>query len=107
MTALNLYNSIALTVAFCLGWRTVTSEGQLLYFIRKFFEDRIDNKAFEFIGKPFVLCITCMASIWGVIIYTLLNEFSLVECIVSCVSSSFIQTYIYKKYVKLDRENNA
>jgi hypothetical protein len=106
------------TVAFCLGWRTVTSEGQLLYFIRKYFEDiesDIEHKEdiglkcnlwirlLNFIGRPFVICITCMASIWGITIYLLLTkDFTVVAMVLNCFAASFIQTFIYKKYAQLD-----
>lgn len=105
-------------VFFCLGWRIVTDEGQLLYFIREPFENNLNRvnalkelstkipkwrTAIYYIGKPFVLCITCMASIWGTIIYTsLADTFSLKYLILHCFSASFIQTVIYKLYAKLD-----
>lgn len=119
--------TLAWTVLFCLGWRTVTDEGQLLYFIRKFFEDnqadlehkevQLDfdkssdlirqirrHKLLYFIGKPLVMCITCMASIWGTVIYLHFNwqSFGISELLINCICASFIQTFIYKLYVKLD-----
>lgn len=115
------------TVAFCLGWRIITDEGQILYFIRKFFEDcQSDNdhlatkeitrtiatqifinKVLIFVGTPFVLCITCLASIWGTIIFITLcgihpTYASIAALILNCVSASFIQTFIWKKYAQLD-----
>lgn len=33
--------SIAIICLFCLGWRTITDEGKILYFIRKQFDPRI------------------------------------------------------------------
>jgi len=107
------------TVLFCLGWRIVTDEGQLLYFLRKPFENndsRIEalellqkkvppyNVLMHYFGKPFVMCITCMASIWGVIVYTnVCTVFEWKYLILNCVAASFIQTFIWKLYVtKLD-----
>lgn len=118
------------TILFCLGWRIITDEGQILYFIRKPFEDinseydkekielayRFDkslvpslkwkalkHKLMETFGKPFVLCITCFASIWGVTVFVALNGLNkdlIVPLILNCVSASFIQTAIWKAYVK-------
>lgn len=99
---LNLFKTTLIIVFFCLGWRIITSEGQIFYFIRKYFEDRTENKFFLTIGKPFVLCITCMASIWGSSIYLYLNNFVFFDWAICCISASFIQTFIWKLYVKLD-----
>jgi hypothetical protein len=120
------------TVLFCLGWRIITDEGQLLYFIRKPFEHDLDHdkeqiqlaeqfnkssvddlkrtllkhKLIVTIGKPFVLCITCMASIWGITVFVALNglhEDLIFPLILNCVSASFIQTFIwsfYERYIQ-------
>lgn len=120
------------TVTFCLGWRIITSEDMLFYWVRKPFEvifDRIqfyqdklklsqfnnDNsgarlpeiifwcKAAVYLAKPFVLCITCMASIWGVAVFYVLNGISIEQLprlIINCVAASFIQTFIWGIYVK-------
>lgn len=90
------------TVSFCLGWRIITDEGQLLNFIKKPFEyslkqiEHLENlielrskfektlvsklksellrhKLIVQIGKPIVLCITCFASVWGVSVFIALN----------------------------------
>lgn len=108
------------TVLFCLGWRIVTDEGQLLYFIKKPFEDNynrinaltelgkktpISRTVIYYIGKPFVMCITCMASIWGTVIFIAINgiQVSLIDNLIwNCIAASFIQTLIWKLYAKLD-----
>jgi len=113
-------------VFFCLGWRTITSEGQLLYFLRKPFENlqgQIENaeslsKCFRnkgirkqillmklkfYMAKPVVLCITCMASVWGVVIFITLNACTVTTApylIIACVAASFIQTFIWNIYEK-------
>lgn len=118
------------TVFFCLGWRIVTSEGQILYFIRKPF-DAIDldydneklglakrfdkslvdelkrsllkHKLMYYFGKPFVLCITCFASIWGVTVFVALNGLTkdlIIPLILNSFSASFIQTFIWSIYAK-------
>lgn len=124
------------TVVFCLGWREVTDEGNLLYFLRKPFEglySKIENKEFMitdlksetnrnyallsiysqdlswlkliyYFAKPTVLCITCMASVWGCVVFIYFNGISthlIGYLIFNCISASFIQTFIYKLYNKL------
>jgi hypothetical protein len=120
------------TIAFCLGWRTVTDEGMLLYFIRKPFDKSFDelqvlkdkielagkfektlvgklkwkllrHKLIVTIGKPFVLCITCFASVWGISVFVALNglnESLIVPLILNSFSAAFIQTFIWNLYEK-------
>ena len=116
MIASSLY-SLFITVVFCLGWSTITSEGNLLYFLKKPFERNYDKlelsrlngfinvkqELTHFIGKPFILCITCMASIWGITIYSLtIENFTISGMIINSVSASFLQTFIYRLNAKLD-----
>lgn len=124
---IDLLMTISITVLFCLGWRIVTDEGNLLYFIRKPFEDMQDNlemneelysryknptifyriqklKTKLYLAKPFVLCITCFGSLWGAAIYLTLNGISVAQIpylIINCIASSFIQTYIWLEFEKL------
>lgn len=121
------------TVLFCLGWRIVTDEGQILYFIRKPFDDaftnkdcteerlklahQINNKSLAdalnktllkhkliiAIGKPFVLCITCFSSVWGVSVFISLNGISdrlTVAMILNSFSAAFLNTLIWSFYVR-------
>ena len=110
------------TVLFCLGWRIVTSEGQLLYFIRKPFEfhaketerieERIEHfnrydksfvpalakllrkhKLIYYIGKPIVLCITCFASIWGITVFVALNGLT-IDLIPYLILNSFSAAFV-------------
>lgn len=90
-------------VAFCLGLDKIMSEGNILYFLRKPFEnlyEELENKEkiyndlakwrkshelielnHQIIGlklkyylaKPLVLCITCFASLWGGSVFVALN----------------------------------
>lgn len=122
-----MIETLFFTVAFCLGWNIITSEGNLLYFIRKPFEDMHDNlemnkelylslknpivknrikilKLKLFFAKPVILCITCFGSFWGIVIYTSLNGIDIKHIphlIINCIAASFIQTYIWIKYEKL------
>ena len=58
------FELIAVISLFCLGLRAITDEGMIGYPIRQYFE-----KNFPTIGKPVVLCTTCMSSVWGTIIF--------------------------------------
>lgn len=121
------------TVAFCLGWRIVTEEGMILSFIAKPFRDSLNrieylegviqlkekfekplvktlkwellrHKFIVTIGKPFVLCITCFASIWGVSVFVALNGLDkslIIPLILNCFSAAFIQTFIWSLYVRI------
>jgi hypothetical protein len=119
------------TVLFCLGWRMVTDDGQLLYFIKEPFESNYkrmtgliqlqetdfsdtrqheinQRKTLNYLGKPFVLCITCMASIWGVTIFYFFHvvmsqpfgHYWFLELTFNCIAASFIQTFIWDLYDK-------
>lgn len=125
---IDLLLTIVITVLFCLGWNIITSEGNLLYFIKKPFSEMLNSlemneelylrvrkkvikkrinilKIKTFLAKPFVLCITCFGSLWGVVIFVTLNGISIKQLpllIINCIASSFVQTYIWVKYTKLN-----
>lgn len=131
---ITLLLTILITVLFCLGWRIITDEGNLLYFIRKPFEKALDSyemnkelyakfkyskdvkrrvlflKFIVFISKPFVLCITCFGSLWGAAIYLTLNGISVSQIpylIINCIAASFIQTYAWLKFEKTKNCNEC
>ena len=58
------FSMIGLISLFCLGLRVITDDGMIGHPIRKLF-----LKLPEMIGKPLILCVTCMSSFWGTIIY--------------------------------------
>lgn len=58
-----------------------------------------------YILKPIILCVTCMASVWGTIIFFTFNPvvISLFPYwIVSCFATAFLNTIIYSIYAKID-----
>lgn len=58
---------------------------------------------YEFYLKPVILCVYCMPSFWGSIIYVSLNGFvNPVEWIISCTMSVFINAFIWDLYTKLN-----
>ena len=63
--SMQYYFSMMLLISlFCLGLRAITDEGMIGYPLRKYFQDNL-----PYFGKPIILCITCMSSFWGTIIY--------------------------------------
>ena len=92
----DIFLNIALISIFCLGWRTITDEGKILYFLRKPFENLKGWK--QEVMKPVILCCACMASVWGTVIYWIFNygEFAvigIVSWIVCVVAASFVNSF--------------
>lgn len=131
MTYEQFFFTLFSVVSFCLGWRLITDDGNLLYFIRKPWENLHDEigkkkhlaniahlaqnwdewaknksdvfwlKVKLFFLKPTVLCISCMASYWGCVLFIGQNGFSLPllkYIVIICISASFIQTFIWRLY---------
>lgn len=103
---MDLLINIAIISAFCLGWRTVTDDGSILYFLRAPFEE-VENAWALFFLKPVLLCVKCMSSFWGVLVYLFLNHWGdipgmyLEEWIVlgiCVIASSFVNAYVWSKY---------
>ncbi len=103
---MELLINIAIISGFCLGWRTVTDDGSILYFLRAPFED-VENPWALFILKPIILCVKCMPSFWGIAIYLSLNHWGNIQgmyieqwivLIICVISSSFVSAYLWSKY---------
>jgi hypothetical protein len=63
------------------------------------------NTFIYYIGKPFVLCVTCMSSIWGSLVFVVLNGIGVHQLpylIISCIASAFLNSLTYRIYAKLD-----
>jgi hypothetical protein len=117
------------TVFFCLGLYATSRDGYALFFLQKPFisaeyhMEVIKNKLalekkvslwlkfflwslfYEF-GSPFIMCITCMGSMWGIIWFILTKDIwhhlSIQYLALNCFAASFIQTFIWKLYAKID-----
>ena len=61
---MNYFEIIAVISLFCLGLRAITDDGMIGFPVRQYF-----LTYFPELGKPIVLCSTCMSSVWGTIIY--------------------------------------
>ncbi len=58
------YFMLILTISlFCLGLRSITDSGMIGYPARDFFIKHAPR-----LGKPLILCVTCMSSFWGTVI---------------------------------------
>lgn len=80
---------------FCVGLRIITSKGMIGYPLRKPFENLTGWK--QYIMKPFILCVTCYASVWTIIIeysYFKLSWWTLlIIFIVACLNSIIMALY--------------
>jgi hypothetical protein len=104
-TLIHYFLIILAISGFCLGWRMVTDDDKLFYFLRAYAIKNIDRIPL-FITKPLVLCEACFASFWGSVIYWLLF-YALDEHIsktvwimwpICCISASFINALLWALY---------
>lgn len=87
-----MIEQIVIISLFCCGLKASTSHGYLLHFVKRglvallggtitwrpdFIEEEVKLKWGNDIYKPILGCVTCMASVWGVIIYSLLNDYTI------------------------------
>jgi len=93
----------------------------VLYFIKRPFEDLNSKthdhfvncvnglpnsykwyKTLRFILKPIMLCVSCMPSFWGTLIwYVSPHEFG-INWVICVVSSVFVSSFIYDLHTKLN-----
>jgi len=62
-------------------------------------------KRLKLLSKPLITCCTCMASIWGVVIYVVLHGITLYytpQLILCCIISAFLNTLFINLIEKLD-----
>lgn len=114
MTLPDILWTIIIQTLFCLGFRTLLSEGMILHFIRKPFEIgkygmlnifknkcnaekyiRIGNNI-NFILKPILICVICFSSFWGGLVFLFLNGFKW-EILICCISTAFVIRFINDK----------
>ena len=84
----------------CLGFRTITDDGMVLYPIREYAEKQ---ERFKFLLKPLILCVTCTASIHGLIIHSLMWGFSF-EMIITIIFSAYLNSLGWLTLEKLFAE---
>ena len=88
-----IYTAIIISMA-SLGFRCITAPGMLLYFLRRPFENAHDF--IRYLGKPLILCSTCMASVHTLIWYPyLVGEFNW-DIIITMLIVAFLNTILYK-----------
>jgi hypothetical protein len=83
---------------FCVGLRIITSKGMIGYPLRKPFENLTGWK--QYIMKPFILCVTCYASVYTVLIeYTFYSISEYVILLVFMVAA--LNSIIFALYSRL------
>jgi len=100
------YEIIAIVSLSCLGVRVVTDEGSLLFPLRQGLLNSI--VPFE-IQKPILICVKCMASLWGTVIFLLIKSYSykdpdiytLFQWLFTIFSCSFINAFMWSAYEKI------
>ena len=105
---MNYFEVIIIVSLFCLGLRAITDNGMIGYPIRKYFLENLSS-----VGKPVILCSTCMSSVWGTIIYwsiTLSNGMpSIIDLPIwfgVCISSSFVNSIFWEYYQSINTCNS-
>ena len=104
---LDYFYLIFIVSLFSLGLRAITDIGMIGHPIRKLF-----LRKFPIIGKPIILCSTCMASVWGTVIYWGYIYFQEVPFpfvliftwLGISISSSFINGLLWSLYENINRE---
>jgi hypothetical protein len=105
---MGIFEIILVVSLSCLGIREVTDgvdDGRIGYPIRKWF---IDQEWMPlFFAKPIILCVTCMASFWGTIIYwsityhfstnlNFMTDYTVyIKWVFCCLSASFVNTLLW------------
>jgi len=108
---MNVLELIICISLFCLGIREITDDigGRIGYPLKEFL---LTKEIPEWILKPVILCVTCMASVWGTIAYfTFIGLDQGCECflqistyfvwIITCFSVSFLNTLLWALRNKL------
>lgn len=122
----DLIFTIFLISLFCCGLSVISSPGKVLYFLRQpldALETQIvtwQQSLLLFINSnqqtllnikraklllnvftPIILCCTCMASFWGIVIFILLHGFavSMIKyMVICCIGAAFTNAFFISKY---------
>ncbi len=103
------FETILVVSLFCLGLRVITDDGMIGYFIREYAQRKFPN-----LGKPVVLCSTCMSSFWGTTIFWGSFCLSSNELTISTIfvwlgvifSSAFINSVLWAYYENINMCKN-
>lgn len=85
MTLIDILLTTLAIALFCLGIRTLLSDGQILHSIRQPFENKKRLPGWTVMIKPVILCVVCFPSVWGSLLFVLLHgiQWQLIPCIIS------------------------
>ena len=133
MQLINIIETIFIISIFCCGLTIATSEHMIGYFLRKPF-DKIEkenikisnqlelhrgdefptqdlwgdelkkNERILYWMKPILLCCTCMASFWGILVFGTLHgwHYSMIPFMaICCVGACFLNAFFYSIYNRL------
>jgi len=108
---MNVLELIICISLFCLGIREITDDigGRIGYPLKEFL---LTKEIPEWILKPVILCVTCMASFWGSLLYftlivlehgfnNLCEISTYIIWIIVCFSVSFLNTLLWALRNKL------
>lgn len=106
---ISYFETLMIVVGVCLGLRTITDVGQIGAPLRAFVAANLPS----WIGKPLLLCITCMSSFWGIVVFFsiyykgfVFNYRSITFLISICLISSFLNTVLWNiKELIIDMRN--
>lgn len=94
MTLIDIILTIIIQSLFCLGFRVLLSEGMILHFLRRPFENM---KYPNILLKPILLCVVCFSSFWGGIVFIYMHGLLLPELFLCCISSAFVIKFVNDK----------
>jgi len=90
MTPLGLILTTIAISLFCNGLYLICEDGMILSPVREWLEKRIGQ---YMIYKPIIGCVTCMASIWGTVVFFTLHDYCLWPYwILCCIGAAFTNT---------------
>lgn len=96
MTLIDILLTTIIITLFCFGVRTLFSDGMILHWVRKPYENKKRPGKYDWMLKPFILCVVCFASVWGGGVFVSLHGLHW-EIIICCVSATFIIKVINDK----------
>ena len=94
-----LIQSLVISLA-SVGLRIITSAGMIGYPIRKPFENLTGWR--QYVMKPFILCVTCFASVWSVVISFFYYELNKETILIIFIAAS-LNSIIYALYEMISR----
>ncbi len=61
----------------------------------------------KYLLSPIIGCVTCMASVYGILIYLHYLSFDIVELLICCLGAAALNAFAYAIYEKLIKDNSC